>query len=129
MIRKADINDLPQIKRLIDDAATKGKVLERSVQELTEVISSFFVYESENTIRGCCSLEIYNRKLAEIRSLVVHDDFRNQGIGKQLVDACIQEAKDKKIYEVLSITDKVDFFEKRGFRSCLNGQYPLFLRP
>lgn len=129
MVRKADISDLPHIKQLIDDAATKGKVLQRSEQELADVISSFFVYESDGTIVGCCSLEIYNRKLAEIRSLVVHDDFRNRGIGRQLVDACVKEAKEKNIYEVLSITDKVDFFEKRGFRSCLNGQYPLFLRP
>jgi len=42
----------------------------------------------------------------------------------------IRKAKkeDLDIYEVLSITDKVDFFEKFGFRNSLNNQIPLFLK-
>lgn len=129
MIRKATASDIPHIKALIDAGADQGKVLSRSVEELTDVLHCFCVYERDGRIIGCCSLEVYNRKLAEIRSLVVEGGHRGQGIGKQLVAFCLEEAKQKKIYEVLTITDKDAFFERLGFSKCLNGQYPMFMRP
>ncbi|MEN9327639.1 MAG: hypothetical protein RI947_447 [Candidatus Parcubacteria bacterium] len=129
MIHKATKADIPQIKKLIDQAAAQGKVLARSLEELTEVVSNFCVCIKDNEIVGCCSLEIYNQKLAEIRSLVVTHEHRRQGIGKELVSYCLEEAKNKHIYEVLTITDKDAFFERMGFSKCLNGQYPMFLRP
>ncbi len=129
MIKKATKKDISSIKKLIDWAAAHGKVLSRDEEELTQVINNFFVYIKNDDIIGCCSLEVYNKKLAEIRSLVVDENYRNQGIGKKLVDACLQKAHDLKIYEILTITDKDIFFEKMGFNKCLNGQWALFLRP
>lgn len=129
MIKKATKKDISSIKKLIDWAAAHGKVLSRDEEELTQVINNFFVYIKNDDIIGCCSLEVYNKKLAEIRSLVVDENYRNQGIGKKLVDACLQKARDLKIYEILTITDKDIFFEKMGFNKCLNGQWALFLRP
>lgn len=129
MLRNSTHADLTAIKQLIDWGAGAGRVLPRSQEELEGVIDTFFVWEDDGKIIGCCSLEVYNKKLAEIRSLVVRDTHQRRGIGSKLVKACMQEAKRQNIYEILSITDKISLFEKAGFHTCLNGQSALFMRP
>jgi amino-acid N-acetyltransferase len=121
-------SDILQIKKLIDWGARNSRILPRTLEEIRETSKYFYVCEENGEIIGCCSLEIYNRKLSEIRSLVVHPKHQNKGIGSKLVKACLKEAKRKKIYEVLAITDKVKFFEKLGFRKCLNNQCPMFIK-
>ena len=129
MIRPATTKDIPEIKKLIDWAAENHKVLSRDEDELHQVIHNFFVWIEEDAIIGCCSLEIYNKKLAEVRSLVIRDLHQGKGIGRALVDACIHRAKEKGVYEVLTITDKDAFFEKLGFNKCLDDQWALFMKP
>lgn len=131
MIRKAQNTQKERevIYQLIQAAAKSGKILSRSRREIADVLGSFYVAIVDDAIVGCCALEIYSKKLAEIRSLAVSPKHQNKGIGTQLVAACVKEAKQKKIYEILSITDKDVFFEKLGFNKCLNGQWPLFYRP
>ncbi len=131
MLRKAKntIEDIDFVFSLISFAAKNGKVLPRSKDEIKKVIKNFYVFETDGKVVGCCSLEIYSPKLAEIRSLVVTPQYQGKSIGRQLVNACVREATEKKIYEVLAITDKDVFFEKMGFSKCLNGQWPMFLKP
>jgi len=129
MIRKATASDLESIYNLISLAAQESRILPRTKEELSGVINAFYVCEKEGRVVGCCSLEIYNKKLAEIRSLVVDPFFRKQGIARELISACVKEAKEKNIYEILTITDRVSLFERQGFGSCLNNQTALFIKP
>ena len=129
MVREAQRADILEIKKLIDWAATEHRILPRTEDELRSVIHNFFVWIEGNSIVGCCSLEVYNQKLAEIRSLVVSHTHRNKGIGKALVQACLKKAKTLNIYEVLTITERDAFFEKMGFHKYLSGQWALFMRP
>jgi len=129
MIRKAVSNDLEGIYNLISSAAKDSRILYRAKEEILNVIGAFYICEKEDKVVGCCSLEIYNKKIAEIRSLVVLPAFRNQGIANELISACMKEAKEKNLYEVLTITDKVNLFERKGFASCLNNQTALFIKP
>ncbi|MBI2011676.1 GNAT family N-acetyltransferase [Candidatus Daviesbacteria bacterium] len=128
MLRKAKIEDLDSIYKLISDAAKKGKVLKRPKSEIKQVLSSFYVWVEDKEVAGCVSLEIYNKKLSEVRSLVVLPKYQGMGIGSKLIQACVNEAKAKEIYEVLAVTDKISLFEKMGFSKQLKGQWPLFLR-
>lgn len=127
MIRKAKIKDLKIIYSLLQEGVNSGKILKRSTQEIKKVINSFFVYEENNEVIGCCSLEIYSQKLAEIRSLVVTAEYRNKGIGSALVKNCLDEAKKKDIYQVLSVTDKCGLFERFGFKSKLDEKQAMFV--
>lgn len=129
MIRKAITGDLERIYSLISSASKESKILPRTKEEIVSVIDCFYVYEKEGQVVGCCSLEIYNKKLAEIRSLVVDPSCRNQGIARELINACIKEAKEKNIYEILTITERVNLFERQGFANCLNNQTALFIKP
>lgn len=128
IIRKAKSKDTKAIYSLLLEEIPNGKVLRRSVKELKKVIRSFFVYEEDNKIVGCCSLEIYSPKIAEIRSLIVSLEYRNRGVGSALIQKCLDEARKKKIYQVLSITDKSEFFERFGFRTQMNEKQAMFLK-
>lgn len=120
--------DINSIFELIKNAASSGKILPRSKKEIEEIIDCFFVAEVEGRIAGCVCLEIYNKKLAEIRSLAVMPEFQKLGIGRKLVEACVEKAQKNGIYELLTISDKDAFFEKAGFGKCLNGQWALFMK-
>ncbi len=127
MIRKAKIKDLKVIYSLLQEGATSGKVLKRSLKELKSAIKNFYVYEENNKVVGCCSLEIYSQKLAEIRSLAVTAEYRNRGIGSALVKNCLDKAKKKGVYQVLSVTDKCDLFERFGFKNEVDEKQAMFV--
>lgn len=127
MIRKAINKDIKAIYSLILEGVASGKVLKRSMKELKRVVKNFVVYEEDGKIVGCCSLEIYNQKLAEVRSLVVNTKYRNKRIGTALVQRCLDQAKEKDIYQVLSVTDKCDLFKRLGFKTEINKKHAMFL--
>lgn len=129
-IRKADNSrgDIEGIYKLINEAAREQKILPRSREEIREVIGGFFVAVTSAKIVGCCSIEVYNKKLAELRSLAVAPEFQKLGLGKKLVEVCVESARKQGIYEILTISDKDVFFEKAGFGKCLNGQWALFMK-
>lgn len=127
MIRKANKSDIEAIYSLLREEFTSGKVLKRSRNELERVIKNLYVFEKNMQILGCCSLEIYSKKLAEIRSLVVSSEHRNKGIGSRLIKRCLEDAKRKGILEVVSVTDKCDLFGKFGFKTEVNEKKVMFL--
>ena len=129
-LRRARQSDVPDILKLISSATKRGKLLPRPKKELSNVLKYYWVIvDDKNTIIASCGLEVYNKKLAEIRSLVVSEHAAGLGLGTQLVERCIREAKQRKIYEVLSITDRTNMFHRLGFSEQLHGQTALFLRP
>ncbi len=124
MIRNARPNDIPAILELI---LTHGDhLLERSAEEVESLLPTFWVAEIDGKIIGCCCLEVYSRKIAEVRSLVVTESARRQGIGRALVLEAVAEAKRRRIAEVLTVTSELEFFGKLNFHTCLNEKYALF---
>lgn len=125
MIRKALIKDAKAIQMLINIYAKEEKMLARSLNDIYESIRNFFVYENENGIvQGCCASEIFWEDIAEIRSLAVSKDAFGKGIGKELVFACMQEAKELGIKKVFALTYIDDFFKKLGFKIISRDDLP-----
>ncbi|MEK7093126.1 MAG: GNAT family N-acetyltransferase [Patescibacteria group bacterium] len=118
-IRAARAEDFPAVQAII------AKFPEHLMQEHLPEPEEFFVAEENEKIVGCCALEIYSQRMAEIRSLAVLPEFQNRGIGGTLVEACLSAAKEKNIYEVLTITGSSGLFEKHGFASFKNERYAL----
>ncbi|MFH1094131.1 MAG: N-acetyltransferase [Candidatus Omnitrophota bacterium] len=114
-IRKTNILDAKAIQSLINESAKSQEVLPRSINDIYEHIRDFFVFSKEEKIIGCCALHISWEDLAEIRSLVVKTDSRGEGIGRELITACMKEARDLNIKKLFLLTRKPDFFKKFGF--------------
>ena len=118
-IRQANAEDFPSIKALI---AQYPEVL---VQDHLPDPEEFFVAEENGTIVGCCALEVYSQRLAEVRSLTVAKEHQGKGIGTALIAMCLNAAKERGVYEVLTITSALPLFEKHGFGTFKNEKYAL----
>jgi N-acetylglutamate synthase-like GNAT family acetyltransferase len=121
-VRPASRADIHAIHQCIEPYVAQGKILPRSLNELSELIDQYFVAELDGEIIGCAVLEIYSRKLCEIRSLAVSSHVQGAGIGKKLVEACIERARKEGILEVMAITSNEKFFHSCGFDFTLPGE-------
>ena len=129
-VRRAQPSDVEAIHACIDPFVKQGKVLPRAIAELHEMIDQYFVAHINGKLVGCVVLEIYSKKLCEIRSLAVLPEAQGYGIGKRLVEACVARAKEENIMEVMAITSAEEFFKNCGFDFTLPGEKKaLFLLP
>jgi amino-acid N-acetyltransferase len=124
MLRKADVDDIEQVRQLIE--ANLDKLLPRTSDELRALVDLMWVVEENKEIVGCCCLEVYSGKIAEVRSLAVREDCRHKGYGEMLVKVATDEALRRKIRQILVVTSTPEFFEKLHFGACLNEKYALF---
>ncbi|MBI5671026.1 MAG: GNAT family N-acetyltransferase [Chloroflexi bacterium] len=122
MIRPALDIDALALAEFIKPFVEDGKLLPRTIDELNELLPSFFVAEMDGQIVGCAALEVYSPKLAEIRSLAVSPAAQGLGIGKRLVQSCLERAHDLRVLEVMAITSADDFFIACGFDYTLPGE-------
>jgi amino-acid N-acetyltransferase len=125
MIRPANINDVPRIQEIINSHAELEKMLFKSLAQLYEDLRDFAVYELDDKIVGCVGLAIIWGDLAEVRSLAVDDNYRGKGIGSQLVQWCIAEARRLCIRRIMALTYEQRFFEKLGFEAVPKESLPL----
>ncbi|RMA96021.1 N-acetyltransferase [Hydrogenothermus marinus] len=124
MIRKAKVKDAKQIFQILQEFALKGILLPRSLNSIYENIRDFYVYEEDGKIKAVVSLHVYWEDLAEIKSLAVKEDVQRKGIGKKLVEKCIEDAKDLGIKRVFALTYVPQFFEKLGFKIVDKSEFP-----
>jgi amino-acid N-acetyltransferase len=116
MLRKASIKDIKKIHSIVNASASSGEMLPRSLGELYDNMRDYFVYDDGGKVLGTCALHICWEDLAEIRSLCVAESSRKKGIGRMLVDACIEEAKRLQIPKLFLLTYQDMFFVKCGFK-------------
>lgn len=121
-VRKARHDELGQIAAFIQPFVGKAKLLPRTLDELDGLLETLFVAEYRGQIVGCAALEIYSKKLAEVRSLAVSETVQGMGIGKLLVKACVDLAVERHVFEVMAITSSEEFFMACGFDFTLPGE-------
>ncbi|HNY49399.1 MAG TPA: N-acetyltransferase [Smithella sp.] len=126
MLRKARIEDVKTIHRMINLSAGKGEMLPRALTDLYKSLRDFFVFydEEESQITGVCAMNIIWENLAEIRSLYVDENHRKKGVGRQLVEACISEAITVGLFKIFTLTYKKEFFARLGFKEIDRGLLP-----
>ena len=127
MIRKANIQDIKAIHRLLQEYGKKEELLARPLSQLYDHLRDFSVFVDENNqqLTGCCALQICWEDLAEIRSLAVHPDHMGKNIGKQLTETVLQEAKSFQVKKVFTLTYKPNFFKQFGFVTIERSELPL----
>lgn len=128
-IRKAKLTDVPALLGLINDYAARGIMLPRTEFELCENLRDFMVAiemeDGEERLAGCGALHFYTMQTAEVRSLAVAERRKTAGVGKKIVAALVEEAREFKLDLVFAFTYVVGFFEKCGFEVVDRGSLPL----
>lgn len=125
MIRRAHVADVPEMARIINDCAEFGLMLPRSQESLFEKVRDFQVAIEGHRIVGVCGLSIVWANLAEIASLAVEPGARGKGFGRQLAEACLDDARQLGVKRIMTLTYERGFFEKLGFCVVDRQQLPL----
>ena len=93
-----------------------------SLSELCKSNIIFFCATKKNLHIGCAALALRDG-YGELKSLFVHPDHRNQGIGLGLINALEQEARKHKLEVIyletgVLLSEAVSLYKKIGFMSC-----------
>ncbi len=121
---KPTVADISKMQDIVREEVASGKILLRTEDEMATTIRSYTVVEVDGKMAGFTATHIHSPRLAEVRSLVVSKDFRGLKLGKKLVEACIKEAKEYGIQQLLSLTYEQGFFESCGFRVISKEEIP-----
>jgi amino-acid N-acetyltransferase len=124
LIRNARLTDAVPIQKLLMDYISQGIVLSRSLVEIYQAIREFKVAEENGILCGVCSLHIWWEDLGEVRSLVVRPERERQGIGRRLVEASLEEARQMGLKRVFALTYKPGFFSRLGFSMVDKSELP-----
>jgi amino-acid N-acetyltransferase len=114
-IRPATTSDITAIRNLCEPLVEKRVLLGKELVELYESVQEFLVcYQGEKLI-GCGALHVMWEDLAEVRTLVVDDEFRKTGIGHKLLNGLVERAEALGVKRIFCLTFEVEFFGKHNF--------------
>ena len=126
-IRQAAAHDAEIIHALLRPYVMQSLLLARTEPEIIELTRHGFVAEvpaddHELRIVGFSAVEIYSSKLAELQCLAVQAQYQGTGVGKALVTACVDRARELGVMEVMAISSSEDFLKTCGFEFSLPDQ-------
>ena len=112
-IRKATRRDVRAIYNLTRQAVKREELVYRTQLAIEKNIEHFSVFEIDENIIACVSLQFYpdKPKFAEIGSLYVMPFYHHRGIGKKMVDYGCMMAKERGATTVIALsTQAFSFF-------------------
>lgn len=100
--------EVPQILALLEEA-------DLPVAGVEDHVESFLVAREDHGLLGCVGLEIYG-DVGLLRSLVVRPITRGGGVGKLLIEALFETARERKLTALyLLTTSAAEYFPRFGF--------------
>jgi amino-acid N-acetyltransferase len=116
LLRTAHRNDARKIHELIQRNQQAGHLLPRQLTELTSRIDRFVVgVDGRGSIVACGELAPLSASLAEVRSLVVSEKRRGQGLGRRLIDELKIRARTSGYDDLCVFTHQPGYFAHMGF--------------
>jgi len=112
-IRKAQRRDVRFIYSLTRSAVKREELLYRTLQAIEKAIEHFFVFEIDENIIACISLQPFpgDNKVAELGSLYVLPFYHNRGVGRKMVEYACLMAKERGAKKVIALsTQNFGFF-------------------
>jgi amino-acid N-acetyltransferase len=115
-IRKLTHSDIPEILRIIRPLIENGILIERSNEDVEEMIDEFYGYEVDKILHAVAALHSYDDANAEICCVAVDGVYSGMGIGKKMVSFLITLAKSNNKKRLFLLTTQTsDWFEELGF--------------
>jgi amino-acid N-acetyltransferase len=115
IVHRARVNDVRRIKDLVDEYA--GVILlEKTLANLFEDVTEFWVAKLNGTLVGCGALHVLWEDLGEIRTVATDPVARGRGVGKAVCEEIIREARHLGLHRLFVLTFEVAFFRSLGFQ-------------
>ncbi|RPI56943.1 MAG: GNAT family N-acetyltransferase [Acidobacteria bacterium] len=116
VLRTAVRSDARRIHDLIQRNQQTGHLLPRQLSELTARIDRFVVgVDGRGAIIACGELAPLSSSLAEIRSLVVSETRRGEGLGRRIVDELRTRAHGAGFGDICVFAHQPAYFAHMGF--------------
>lgn len=121
-IRKALPSDLDGLAQLLAPLEKAGILVQRSREELADLLPSFTIIERDNRVLGAALLLDLGATpdgvtVAEVGAFCVDPIYRGSGRGDSLLDYVEQDARARGIQRLVLLTTRTaDWFEQRDFR-------------
>ncbi|MCF0215183.1 MAG: amino-acid N-acetyltransferase [Fibrobacteraceae bacterium] len=115
-IRPANVEDIPDILRVMQDYIAKGYLVPRTQESISEKLKDYVVYSIDNSIHGCGALHAFEDGSAEVAGIAVGANYRKSGIGDAIVRHLISLGKMKGYKKLFLLTTQaLDWFYPFGF--------------
>ena len=131
LIRRAGLDDVPGIARLMADFVAQGVLLPRPVGELYQCVREFHIAvrpasdpAASPEVVACAALRLLWDDLGEVRSLAVRPDHHGLGLGGRLVQRLLEDARALDLPRVIALTREIGFFERCGFAVVSRDRLP-----
>ena len=115
VIRAAEADEASALFRLISDNLETGHLLPRPLGEVVLHVPRFHVAVGSTGVVGCAELARLGPRMAEVRSLVVRDDYRGHGLGRRLIADLVEAARRQKYPKVCAFAHDPRAFIRLGF--------------
>ena len=113
-VRRARVGDVRRIKELVDSYAG-AILLEKTLANLFEDVSEFWVAEVDGRVLGCGALHVLWEDLGEVRTVATDREARARGVGRAVCQRIIDEAGRLGLSRLFVLTFEVSFFSGLGF--------------
>lgn len=116
-LRRATIEDVGGILKLINPLEEKGVLVKRSRELLESEIDRFTVVERDGMIIACAALYPYlQESMGELACVVTHPDYRGTSRGERIMNAIIDQAKSLGLSRIFVLTTVTGhWFREQGF--------------
>jgi amino-acid N-acetyltransferase len=114
---KPDVSHIQAMQALVQTDVDNGNIIDRNSNEMATTIRSYIAIRDtkKDEVIAFVALHIHTVELAEIRSLIVKEEYRGKALGKELIKQCIAEGKKLNLKRLLVLTYKQKLFESFGF--------------
>ena len=119
-VRAARPSDIPQVWGLLSGPMRDASIVQRSTSYLEQHIERYRLFCQDEDVLGCCELISYpEQQTVEIAALSVALAYRNQGIGRELLNVVLGEVKRQGAQQAIALSTREDnVFMNCGFNEC-----------
>lgn len=114
-LRTGIFDDAGAIHALIMRHLDEGHLLPRELAEIAVHAHRFVVVCQDDRIVACAELAPLSREVSEVRSLVVSEDARSLGLGRELIDELVERATMAGFERLCAFTHAPSYFVQLGF--------------
>ncbi len=126
-IRPATIDDVGGITELIQPLIEKGKLVERTREQLELEINQFDVIERDGMVLACGALHLFpTEKAAEVACLAVHPEYQSNGRGSKMLAHLEKKSVDAGVELLFVLTTQTShWFREQGFKTIKIDSLPM----